>query len=548
MSQNTPSATPSRSRRGQLPETPGSARSTTSANTTIDRGTLLDRVEELELETHDLRRAIAAERERRRASSSSSSSSGTRRDRFARDGGSSLALRYFDPNSSSGDVVKEKLMEKLKRIDDEALTTLLTGSVGGLAGFIATSGGSHNKENQHKEENLALTVLDVATMVPSKSVGVEGVGSASDIDRRLLLQAQSRRDGGKQRRGGVEAELSHHRHAKNVQSWLQVRQRRTNSLIDSLVKFTLLEIESLTQTDSPTNLQSAEIRQRHITISGTFAHLFILNIKFDVFEDSSSLQSPQIQNLQVTLPTWLETTLNRNAGLYSKLIKRNDLPAILLMLRTMIPLVALRRNMYTNLMESYTDLVRDHVRAWETQTGIDFVPYHPPSSSSSASFSSSSSSSARKRNGHAQKGDEALAKSLIIPDLSETLVLKNKKGASLTLQFTIRWNRFGHASPHIVAIPNVPERLTNATNRTFLQAFQTEFDHMLKVALAQDGLVGLPDIDQDDEEDELGPESGRWGVMVVIHATIRAFFGLGGDGDAESVESRLGDESSMDAE
>lgn len=548
MSQHTPSATPSRSWRGQLPETPGSARSTASANTTIDRGTLLDQVEELELETHDLRRAIAAERERRRAASSSSfSSSGTRRDRFARDGGSSLALRYFDPSSSSGDVVKEKLMEKLKRIDDEALTALLTGSVGGLAGFIANSRGSHNKENQHPEEKLGLTVLDVATMVPSKSVGVEGVGSASDIDRRLLLQAQSRRDGGKQRRGGVEAELSHHRHAQNVQSWLEDRQRRTNSLNDSLVKFTLLEIENLTQTDSPTNLQSAETRQRHITISGTFAHLFALTIQFDVFEDSSSLQSPQIQNLHLTLPTWLETTLNRNAGLYGKLVRRNDLPAILLMLRTMIPLVAWRRNMYTSLMESYTDLVRDHVRAWEAQTGVDFVPYHPPSSSSTSSSARNSSSSARKRTGQAQK-DEALAKSLIIPNQAETLVLQNNNGASLTLQFTIRWNRFGHASPHIGAIPSVPDRLTNATNRALLQGFQEEFHHMLKVALTQTGLVGLPDVDEDDEEDKLGPESGRWGVMVVLHATIRAFFGLDRDGDAESTESALGEESSMDAE
>ncbi|SPO19818.1 uncharacterized protein UTRI_00212_B [Ustilago trichophora] len=541
MSQHTPNATPSRSRRGQLPETPGSARSTASANTTMDRGSLLDRVEELELETHDLRRAISAERERRRNAASSSSSSSARRERFARHGGSSLALRYFDP-SSGGDDVKEKLMEKLKRMDDDALTALLTGSVAGLAGLIASSGGSRNKQNQDAVEKGGLTVLDVASMVPSKSVGVEGVGSGSDIDRRLSLQARNGPDGGKQRKADVQVELSHHRHVKNVHGWLEDRQKRTNSLIDSLVKFTLIHIESLTQTDSATDLQEA--RQRHIALSGSFANLFPLTIAFDVVEDGSSLQSPQIRNLRLTLPTWLETALNQTGGLYSKLVGRNDLPAILLMLRTMIPLVALRRNMYTNLMENYTDLVRDHVRAWEGQTGIDFVPYHPPSSSSS---SFSSSSSARKRTGQTQKADEALAKSLILPDQAESLVLKNKSGACLTLRFTIRWNRFGHATPHIDAIPSVPNHLTNATGEEFLQGFQENFNHMLKVALAQDGLVGLPDIDQEDQEDELGPESGRWGVMVIIHATIKAFFGLEDDADAESAESRVGEESSMDA-
>nr|CDI51120.1 hypothetical protein BN887_02079 [Melanopsichium pennsylvanicum 4] len=339
-----------RSRRGVPPETPGSARSNTSfASTTIDRATLEDRIEDLELETHDLKRQIAAERERR-----------------------PLSLSYMDPMGKDANGIKQVLLSRLKKMDDEALTRLLTASSDGLVGFIA-SAKSSNGENFADADNEAgegLTVYSVldASLVPSKSVGVEGLGSASDIDRRLL---------------------------------------------------------------------------------------------------------------------------DYNSGKTSS---------------------------------SSKDLVRDHVRNWERENGLDFAPYHPPNSNYGTT---SSSSTFRKKT--ASTDDESLARSLILPEQAESLILTNKNKASLTIRFAIMWNRFGHAIPSITAIPWIPEALLNPTVQTFLDGFQDEFQHLIKTALAQDGMIGLPDQDQDDEdEDEDGLDGivGRFGILPGLHAVIKAFFGL----------------------
>lgn len=477
---STPQATPSRRR--PPASTPGSARSvaSTSANTTLDRSTLNDRIEDLELECHDLRRQVNAERERRKRPASVED---------AEEGSGNLV--FIDPTGRSKVEIKAVLLERLKGMDDDALTSLLTATTRGLVGLIGGKGLEGG--------------LDPA-IVPSKSVGIEGTGSGSDIDRRLSEQKE--REEGK---GGLKDELVKTRHVASINAFLQDRQKRTTALINSLTAFTHLNIDTLDQVStSPTS--------RSISILGSFANLFPLDIRFDVVEQDPIL-SPRINNLKVLLPSWLSTTLNAHNNLFSKLQKRNDLPSILLMLRTMIPLIALRRNVFTSLMESYTDLVRDHVRSWEDEHGVDFTPYHP------------SSSSSRKRRGM----DEALAKSLITPTAAERLVLRNKTGASLTLHFVIEWNRFGHASPSISAKPNIPRDRINATNTAFLETFADNFQHLLKVAIAQDGIVGLPD--HDAEDGELDTQVGRWGVMPAIHATIRAFFGLGGD-ESASDDSR----------
>lgn len=381
------------------------------------------------------------------------------------------------------------LAEKLREMDDDALTALLTASSVALGKLISGKG---------KEEGEGVWMVMDAGFVPSKSVGMEGTGSGSEIDRRLL-------DDGK---GPIADELSATRHAAHINSFLTDRQRRLSSLLDSLLHFSHLDIESLSQEPSSSTTRS-------IRITGNIARLFPLNIAFDVVEDDpSSTHSPQIQNLHLTLPPWLVTTLSTPHKLYTKLLARNDLPAILLMLRTMVPLLSLRRNLFSSLMETYTDLARDHVRSWENQYRVDFTPFHPPSTASTTTTTRKTA-----------KIGESLGKSLILPAAGETFKLKNKSGASLDLRFSIRWNRYGHAYPDISATPHVPANLTDATSRAFLAQFENEFQHLLKVAVAQNGIVGLPDHDAEQDE-ELDPTVGRWGIAAAIHATIKAFFNL----------------------
>lgn len=504
MSQSTPTQTPSR-RRALPIETPGSARSTTSAT---DRSTLLDRVEELDLEVHDLRRQIAAERQRRRPPSSSSSSSST--------SATSLSLRYIDPTRDA-ERLKQVISEKLREMDDDALTALLTASSVALGRLVA------GKQGEEEAGATALVVMD-AGLIPSKSVGVEGTGSGSDLDRRLAASS-----------GSLASQLSATRHAHNINSFLKDRSSRLTSLLDSLVKFSHLDIDSLDQTETGSK------QSRTIRLSGNFARLFAISVKFDVVEEAAT-SSPQIQRLQVTIPDWLRETLDGSNRLYSKLLDRNDLPAILMMLRTMVPLLSLRRNLFTSLMESYTDLARDHVRSWESQHGVDFTPFHPtpPSSSTtSAGSSSSSGNAAGTRKPPAKNLDESIARSLIHPQAAQTFTLRNKSSASLTLVFTIRWNRFGHAFPDISATPHVPDSKLDATSRAFLQGFQAEFGHLLRTAIAQNGIVGLADKDDDDDDDEEEQDAmvGRWGVNAAIHATVKAFFRIQDDESAESAES-----------
>lgn len=467
---STPTTTPSR-RRGQPIDTPGSARSTSSAT---DRSTLIDRVEELDLEVHDLRRQIAAERSRRRRPAPSASST-------------SLSLRYMDP-SLTATSLKHALAEKLKQMDDDALTSLLTASSVALGKLIAGNA-------QVESSWLVLN----AELIPSKSVGVEGTGSASQIDRRM---GES-----------LEEQLGEKRHASSVNAFLRDRQSRLTSLVEGLAKFSMLHIESLDQTD----VGGQGGRKRAIKIDGNFARLFPLKIHFHVVEEDAT-SSPQIQDLQVDIPDWLRTTLDTPNNLFARLISRNDLPAILLMFRTMVPLLSLRRNLFTSLMESYTDLARDHVRAWEHTHSTDFTPFHP-----------NTSNNTRK-----QILDPSISRSLIHPTAASTFTLKNKSSASLTFHFHIRWNRFGHAYPDITASPHIPPSSSTPTTTAFLQTFEQEFAHLLKTSIAQNSIIGLPDKDEEGEEEEAHEvEVGRWGVSAAVHATIRAFFRIDED-DAES--------------
>ncbi|GAC96754.1 hypothetical protein PHSY_004338 [Pseudozyma hubeiensis SY62] len=378
-------------------------------------------------------------------------------------------------------------------MDDDALTSLLTASSVALGKLIAG-------DAQVESSWLVLN----AELIPSKSVGVEGTGSASQIDRRM---GES-----------LEEQLGEKRHATSVNAFLRDRQSRLTSLVEGLVKFSMLHIESLEQTDV-----SGQVgRRRSIKIDGNFARLFALKIQLHVVEEDAT-SSPQIQDLQVDIPDWLRTTLDTPHNLYTKLISRNDLPAILLMFRTMVPLLSLRRNLFTSLMESYTDLARDHVRAWEHTHSTDFTPFHPHTSSST-------------HNTRKQILDPSTSKSLIHPTAASTFTLKNKSSASLTFHFDIRWNRFGHAYPDITATPSIPPSSSTPTSTAFLQSFHDEFAHLLKTSIAQNPIIGLPDKDNDDDDDDDEAhevEVGRWGVSAAVHATIRAFFRIDED-EAES--------------
>ena len=104
----------------------------------------------------------------------------------------------------------------------------------------------------------------------------------------------------------------------------------------------------------------------------------------------------------------------------------------------------------------------------------------------------------------------------------------------------IRWNRWGYATPNITVTAEVPGKMLDARSRSFLDGFEEEVQHLLKVAIAQDGIVGLPDKDEEEEQvDEAGENvMGRWGVAPALNAVVKAFFGL------ESEESASGSEES----
>ncbi len=217
---------------------------------------------------------------------------------------------------------------------------------------------------------------------------------------------------------------------------LKDRQGRLTSLLSHLAQFSLLDIDTLTQNPSA--------ERRRVRMAGSIARLFPIDISFDVIEDpprasTSTAASPQIQSLQLILPSWLTPVLNTPHNLYTRLLRRNDLPALLLMLRTMIPLLSLRRNLFTSLMETYTDLARDHVRRWESEHGLTSHPTTHP-----------------LRSGSKKKGiDENLGKSLIDPAAASSFTLSNKRGASS--QSRLRSVGIGSAT-HIHISP--PHRLS----------------------------------------------------------------------------------------
>ncbi|PWZ02865.1 hypothetical protein BCV70DRAFT_197125 [Testicularia cyperi] len=512
MSQSTPTATPLRRQRAV--DTPGSARSTLSASTSTDRATLVDRIDDLELSIRDLKRQINAERERR----STASQRQLEKRRAISGSDSASSLSSFGLTEAE---VRERVLEKLREMDDDALSALLTASTQNLARFIIGS-----------DTSSLLTINPM--LIPSKSVGIEGVGSGSDIDRRLrsafALPSKRERDR-MQQEGGDPRAVQKAAHARSINEWLLDRQKRTEALVRSLSQFTYLEIESLTQTDKSVGRRGGgregneltESATRTVRIKANMARLFPLEIGFDITDDAS-LGSPQITRLSVDLPTWLESALNEGSNHLARLIRRNDLPAVLLTLRTLIPMISLRRTLFTTLMQQYTDLARTSVLSWEEEHKTQFQPWSPDS----------------RQRPSAKKVDDVVARSLIVPSASETFILQNSRKASLSIVFRISFNRFGHAVPNITLQPSIPRNLRTPTIDALLDTFEQEFQHLLATSLGPPGIIHLPDLD----DDSPNPLVGKFGLLPPISAVIHAFFGI--PTDTSSLEEEESDEQSQD--
>jgi hypothetical protein len=293
-----------------------------------------------------------------------------------------------------------------------------------------------------------------------------------------------------------------------VNSWLRDRQKRTGALVNGLEQFTHLELESVVQSETDADRVRGGAGRRHVHIRGTMARLFAVDVEFDVVEGvaGAGAASPEISHLRVGLPAWLEDTLNGERNHLARLVRRNDLPAVLLTLRTLVTLAAVRRNTFAALMERYTALARAHVRAWEAASRVAFQPWHPRARSRTSA------------------PDDLLARSLLLPSHAQTLTLRNHNDAALTIHFRIHFNRFGHATPELSLQPHVPDHLITPAAAPFLTSLDSHFQHLLKVAVSQkDGLVQLPDTDTDAETDDA---AGKFGVLPPLHATIQAFFGL----------------------
>lgn len=154
------------------------------------------------------------------------------------------------------------------------------------------------------------------------------------------------------------------------------------------MRFTQLDLQAITT--------RAVRGTRRLSLSCVFGSSS-LDVRFDVTD-------ARMANLEIKLPTHLEAALG--SAHLARIRANADLPALLLSLRTMAPLLAVRRDLFAHLASRYPRLVAQPPPAPEEQ----------------------------------DQDHNALFQ-------LNTLSLANDTRASLAVRFDIRFNRYGHARP-----------------------------------------------------------------------------------------------------
>lgn len=138
-------------------------------------------------------------------------------------------------------------------------------------------------------------------------------------------------------------------------------------------------------------------------------------------------------------------------------VEKVNLPALLLAIRTIVPLAHMRYRFFVSIAELYPDLAQAHIRHLESE-GVTL-------NESNVSHESLS-------------GNTPLS-ILVNPNVMETFVLRNSVGAQLSVRFHIEFNQFGHASPRLAVTPFVPPNLiANDSVAQLLDELPTKFTHL----------------------------------------------------------------------
>ncbi|EPQ32338.1 uncharacterized protein PFL1_00534 [Pseudozyma flocculosa PF-1] len=502
-------------------------------------------VDDLDRQVRDLRAQLAKERDARRKASERS-----RQKRRAASSGSLQELVAAWTGTDAGDdavrdevEVKKTLETRLSRLDDESLTALLTLSTSALVRLI--SGG----------ETTASVLAIPTLLVPSKSVGIEGLGSGGEIDRRLAKveggDAATRKRkrpplGIQVVRGGPDQDDEDERdvpgsdtvvearqRAKQalwMNDWLEGRKVLNQRLLSHLADFTYLDISTLTQRTKPPSRAEAEtdttIRSVHLT--GTLSDLCDLTLRYDVHEPASpsssssvdgtlaslASRSPQMRNLSLDMPPALRHALSANNHL-ARTLRQANLPALMLSLRTLLPLARLRQALYSNLAQRYPHLVPSSARngkLWSPPPPVD-----------------GGDGSGKNKDKIRVQDADVLAR-LVDPGRAEQLVFTNARKASLELTFAITFTRHGHAYPSILLVPSLPAPLSSSTStqtQTLLDSFAQRFQHLLSYLTSpqrrRDAAASLAANNDNDQE---AAQQQRVGIQAAIVAVVDAFFAI----------------------
>lgn len=184
-----------------------------------------------------------------------------------------------------------------------------------------------------------------------------------------------------------------------------------------------------------------------------------MTIHMEVEEDESTRESPQIVGLDVEIgdpvfaaigsqqiSRYVCVRLKLNISIphdtccsqelflpHSRYVDKVNLPALLLAIRTLIPLAQLRYRFFASIAMLYPNLARNHIEHLAAR-GITLT--------------------GQKRQGSAGPSVPSLA-TLIDPDTMGSLQLQSDRGATLDVLFAIEFNQWGHARPHLSVAPTI---------------------------------------------------------------------------------------------
>lgn len=111
----------------------------------------------------------------------------------------------------------------------------------------------------------------------------------------------------------------------------------------------------------------------------------------------------------------------------SSIVNDRNLPAILLSIRTLVPLARTRLHLFQSIHAAFPDLCQEHMKRNKTlHTALS------------------------------QLDDLSLSSNVLV-DLAvmERLILQSDNGSKLEIYFQIRFNQWGHALPHISIQPHI---------------------------------------------------------------------------------------------